>query len=249
MSGLPIARSAVQPEFTELQRRIMMMLRQQWHSGVAILTALSLGTATIAPLIGFERPAAAGIFAQQSNSTQRLSQNSSGRIRAGSSIYVAEPDGKKIIVVPEETAPITLVTQEALRSDSGTVLVPRGTKIEGEFRPAEDGTQFVARRIIFRDGFERSLNARTNIVNYRKKIQKGTNTDPIWQGALVGGAASVAISSIVTKPGVFKTLAGAGAGALAGWLLAGRKRVEVIVVRPEEPLTLTLDSDLVLSGR
>lgn len=228
------------------------MLKQQWHSGVAILTALSLGTGTVAPLIGFERPAAAGIFAQQSSSStlhNRVSQNTSGRIRQGTSIYVAEPNGKKIIVVPEETAPVTLVTQEALRSDAGTVLVPRGTKIEGEFRPAEDGTQFVARRIIFRDGFERSLNAHTNIVNYRKKIQKGTNTDPIWQGALVGGAASVAISSIVTKPGVFKTLAGAGAGALAGWLLAGRKRVEVIVVRPEEPLTLTLDSDLLLSGR
>jgi hypothetical protein len=134
-----------------------------------------------------------------------------------------------------------------VRSQAGTVVIPRDTRIEGEFRPAQDGTRFVARRIILRDGSEQNINARTNVVNYRKTIQRGTNTDPIWQGALVGGGASVLISSIVTRPGIFKTLAGAGAGALAGYLIGGRKRSEVIVVRPDEPLSLTFDSDLVLN--
>jgi hypothetical protein len=228
------------------------MLKQHWHSSFAVLTALSLGAATIAPLIGFERPADAGIFAQQNNSglsnNNTISQSSSGRIRQGTTVEIEQPDGKKIIVMPDETVAVAMITRDAVRSQSGTVLIPRDTRILGEFRPAQDGTQFVARRIIFRDGTERNINARTNVVNYRKKIQKGTNTDPIWQGALVGGGASVLISSIVTRPGVFKTLAGAGAGALAGYLIAGRKRTEVIVVRPEEPLTLTFDSDLVVSG-
>lgn len=224
------------------------MLRQQWHSGVAILTALSLGTGTIAPLIGFERPAAAGIFAQQNTGTQRnrISQNTSGRVLEGTSFEVVEPNGKRIIVTPDETARVTLETREAVRSQAGTVLIPRGTRIEGEFRPAEDGTRFVARRIIFRDGTEQNIDGSTNIVNERRRIQRGTNTDPIWQGALVGGAASAVISSIVTRPGIFKTLAGAGAGALAGYLIGGRKRTEVIVVEPDEPLTLTLDADLVV---
>lgn len=222
------------------------MLKQHWHSSLAVLTALSLGAGTIAPLVGLERPANAGIFAQQDNSGL-LSQNSSGRVRAGTTVEVEQPDGKRIIVTPDETVAVTLVTRDAVRSQSGTVLIPRGTKIDGEFRPAQDGTEFVARRIIFRDGTERNINARTNIVNYRRKIQRGTNTDPIWQGALVGGGASVLISSIVTRPGIFKTLAGAGAGALAGYLIGGRKRTEVIVVRPEEPLSLTFDSDLALN--
>lgn len=224
------------------------MLRQQWHSGVAILTALSLGTGTIVPLIGFERPAAAGIFAQQNTGTQRnrISQNTSGRVLEGTSFEVVEPNGKRIIVTPDETARVTLETREAVRSQAGTVLIPRGTRIEGEFRPAEDGTRFVARRIIFRDGTEQNIDGSTNIVNERRRIQRGTNTDPIWQGALVGGAASAVISSIVTRPGIFKTLAGAGAGALAGYLIGGRKRTEVIVVEPDEPLTLTLDADLVV---
>jgi hypothetical protein len=228
------------------------MLKQHLNASVAVLTALSLGTGTIVPLIGFERPAAAGIFAQQSNGVlQRgtISQNTSGRIEEGTTFDVVQPDGKRIIVTPDETVAVTLVTREAVRSQAGTVLIPRGTRIDGEFRPEGDGTQFVARRIIFRDGTERNLDARSNVVNERRKIQKGSNTDPIWQGALVGGGASVLISSIVTRPGIFKTLAGAGAGALAGYLLAGRKRTEVIVVRPDEPLSLTLDSDLVISSR
>jgi hypothetical protein len=226
------------------------MLKQHWHSSLAVLTALSLGAGTIAPLFAFERPADAGIFAQQGNSGllhNRISQNTSGRVRAGTTVEVEQPDGKRIVLTPDETVSVTLVTRDPVRSQSGTILIPRGTKIEGEFRPAQDGTEFVARRIIFRDGTERNINARTNIVNYRKKIQRGTNTDPIWQGALVGGGASVLISSIVTRPGIFKTLAGAGAGALAGYLIGGRKRTEVIVVDPDQPLSLTFDSDLVVS--
>jgi hypothetical protein len=228
------------------------MLKQHLHSSVAVLTALSLGTATIVPLVGFGRPAAAGIFAEQNSGVlqrRTISQNTSGRIQEGTTFDVVQPDGKRIVLTPDETAAVTLVTRDAVRSRAGTVLIPRGTRIDGEFRPSGDGTQFVARRIIFRDGTERNLNARSNVVNYRKKIQNGTNTDPIWQGALVGGGASVLISSVVTRPGVFKTLAGAGAGALAGYLLAGRKKTEVIVVRPDEPLSLTLESDLIISGR
>jgi hypothetical protein len=228
----------------------LFMLKRQWHSSVAILTALSLGAGTISQLIGFEVPATARTAAQQSGTRSRIDiaqSLSSGQIRRGTVLDVAEPNGKRIIVLPDETARVTLVTTQSVRSQ--TALIPEGTKIEGEFRPAGDGTQFVARRIIFRDGTSQSIDGRSNIVNYRKTIQKGS-TDPIWQGALVGGGASVLISSIVTKPGIAKTLAGAGAGALAGYLLGGRRKsTEVIVVRPNEPLTLTLDSNLILNNR
>lgn len=216
---------------------------------VAFLTALSVGASVIVPLIGLQKPAAAGIFADQSRQPTRIAQYNSGRVRVGTAVHLEQPNGKRIVLAPEETASVTLVTQEAVRSDSGAILIPRGTKVDGEFRPTQDGTQFVARRIIFQDGLERSLNAHTNIINTRRQIKKGVNTDPIWQGALVGGTASVLISSIVTKPGVFKTLAGAGAGALSGFLLGGRKKTEVIVIEPTQPLNLIFDSDLLLNGR
>jgi hypothetical protein len=222
------------------------MARQKWQSSVAVLMVLGLSTATVAPIAMLEQPAMAGIFAQSGSNS-----SSSRDVLSGTRIRVEEQDGKKIVIGPDETFAATLVTTEEVRSDRGTVLIPRGTEVKGEFRPARDheGTQFIARRIIFRDGTERDLDASSNILNTRKKISKGVNVDPIWQGALVGGGASAIISSIVSDVGIFKVLGGAGAGALAGWLIAGRKKTEVIVIEPSENLELTLDSDLALSSR
>lgn len=220
------------------------MLRQKVQSSLAALMVLGLSTTSIAPIVMLEQPAIAGIFAQSGSSRSR-------EVLEGTRIRVEEQDGKKIVIGPEETFAATLVTVEEVRSERGTILIPRGTKIEGEFRPADDreGTQFVARQIILRDGTERDLDASSNVVNTRKRISKGVNVDPIWQGALVGGGASAIISSIVSDVGIFKVLGGAGAGALAGYLIAGRKKTEVIIIEPSEQLELTLDSDLILSGR
>ncbi|MCG9891488.1 MAG: hypothetical protein MH252_10480 [Thermosynechococcaceae cyanobacterium MS004] len=227
------------------------MLKPTLRTNIAVLMALSLGTSSIAPLVMLERPAVAGIFSQ-SNSVSQRNPVRGGDVFSGTRIRVEEQDGKKIVIGPDENLAATLVTVEPVRSDRGTILIPRGTQIEGEFRPARDreGTQFFARRIIFRDGTERNLDASSNVINTRKRIRKGVNIDPIWQGAIVGGGASAIISSIVSDVGIFKVLGGAGAGALAGWLLAGRKKTEVIVVDPAvESLELTLDSDLLLSSR
>lgn len=227
------------------------MLKPTLRTNIAVLMALSLGASSIAPLVMLERPAVAGIFSQ-SNSVSQRNPVRGGDVFSGTRIRVEEQDGKKIVIGPDENLAATLVTVEPVRSDRGTILIPRGTQIEGEFRPARDreGTQFFARRIIFRDGTERNLDASSNVINTRKRIRKGVNIDPIWQGAIVGGGASAIISSIVSDVGIFKVLGGAGAGALAGWLLAGRKKTEVIVVDPAvESLELTLDSDLLLSSR
>ncbi len=226
------------------------MLKQQWHSGVALMTALSLGTGTLISLAGAEFPANARTVSQQNNGSSRtiVAQSNSGLFTRGTVIDVAEPNGRRIVLAPNDSANVTLVTTRTIQANSGYGAIPRGTKIEGEFRPVGDGTQFVAKRIIFRNSNSRNIDARSNIVSYRTTVKKGS-TDPIWQGALAGGGASVIISSVVSKPGIAKTLAGAGAGALAGYLIGGggSKSKEVIVVRPNQSLALTLDSDLVLS--
>jgi hypothetical protein len=233
----------------------MGMLKGNWHSGFAVLTALSLSTSVAMPFVILEQPAVAQRFDDERLDDERFDGRRPsgwivGRVEAGTSVMVMEPNRKKIVLTPDETVDVTLVTREPMRAASGTVLIPRGTKVEGEFRPAQDGTQFVARRVLLENGSTLRLDATSNVVDNRQTVAKGNNTDPIWQGALVGGAASAIISSVVTKPGVFKTLAGAGAGALAGWLIGGRsKKSEVIVVRPRDTLTLTLNSDLVLRDR
>jgi hypothetical protein len=199
---------------------------------------LSVGATSAVPVLMLSEPATAGIVAQ------RLARV----VPAGTSIPLKQPDGKRIIVTPDETVRVTLVTTEEVRSRRDNTVIPAGTRIRGEFRPTNGGTAFYADRIELSGG-DRNIMGRTNVINNRQTIKKGVNTNRIWQGALVGGGAATVISALVTRPGVFKTLAGAGAGALAGWLIGrnGGRETDVIVVDKNDFLDLRLDEDLLVS--
>lgn len=223
------------------------MLKRSWKSGVAVLMTLGLTTTgTVVPLMLLERPAVAGLFSPSNSNSD--SDTVTVQVPSGTTLRVAEKDGKKIIITPDETLNVTLVTTESVRSSMGTVLIPRGATITGQFQPAEDGTQFVAQQITLSDGTQRDLDARSNILDERETIDKGRNWGAVWKGALVGGAAATLISALVSRVGIFKVLGGAGAGALGGFLLGGQKKAEVIVVQPDRDLTLTLDSNLNLNS-
>jgi hypothetical protein len=211
------------------------MFSKTYKLTVSTLMVVGVGSSPLLPLL-IPQTAAAQIYVQNSNRV----------IPAGTILPLREPNGQRIIVAPDETADVTLVTTEAVRGPRGGVLIPRGARVRGEFRPTNGGTAFYARRIELRNG-DRSITGRTNVVNNRRTIRRGTNTDPIWQGALVGGGAAALISTFVGGgPGLFKTLGGAGVGALAGWLIAGRSRgsADVIVINRNAPLELRVDDDL-----
>jgi hypothetical protein len=92
------------------------MLKKSWKSGVAVFMTLGLTTTgTVVPLMLLERPAVAGLFSQSDGNTVQ--------VPSGTTIRVAEQDGKKIIITPDETMNVTLVTTEAVRSSMGTVLI------------------------------------------------------------------------------------------------------------------------------
>jgi hypothetical protein len=212
------------------------MWNQTWKSSVAALMMVSVGTTTTLPMLVMTQPATAGIFAQN----RRV-------VPAGTIIPLEQPDGKRIVVTPDESVKVTLVTVEDVQGRRGNAVIPRGTKVKGEFRPTNGGTAFYAQRIELPNG-SREIEGRTNVIDTRTTVKKGSS-DPIWQGALVGGGAATIISALVTRPGIGKTLLGAGVGAAAGWLIGGRGRsAEVIVVEPERNnLDLRLENDLFLS--
>jgi hypothetical protein len=214
------------------------MFNQPLKSSIAALMMLSVGATSAVPVLMLSEPATARIVAP------RLARV----VPAGTSLPLKQPDGKRIIVTPDETVRVTLVTTEEVRSRRDNTVIPAGTRVRGEFRPTNGGTAFYAERIELPGG-DRNINGRTNVINNRRTIKKGVNTDRIWQGALVGGGAATVISALVTRPGVFKTLAGAGAGALAGWLIGrnGGQARDVIVVDNNDFLDLRLEEDLLVS--
>lgn len=221
-----------------------MLISQRWRSSTALFLALGITSTTALPLV-LAIPATA--LAEPILIGQRFPQSERVRVPEGTRIPVELEEAEKIVVTPDETAPVTLTVASDVRTTSGTILIPAGSKIEGNLTPTDDGTQFVAEELIIRNSNQRlPIDAISQVITDRETIDKGTNVEAILKGAAIGGAASAIIAEIFGAIDLTEVLGGTGLGALAGLLLGGRKKAEVIVVYPETDLDLTLQSDLVL---
>lgn len=209
-----------------------------FRSGTAILMTLSILSAAGAPVLM--------TLPTQAAQPQLFSQSGRARVAEGTVIPVSY-DKERILLKPGESMEITLKVDRNITSTSGTILIPRGSTIEGELQPTDDdeGVQFVARELILRNGQRYDLDATSDVVTRREKLRRDANTASILQGAAIGAAASAILSEVFGDIGFLKVLAGAGLGAAGGFFF-GRKTVEVISVEPETDLDLTLESDLVL---
>ena len=217
-----------------------MITSQKWRSATAAILALGITVATSAPLV----------VATPAEAQQRISQFDSIRIPSGSVIPVSyEKD--KIVVTRDETAPLTLTVARDIRTDQGRVLIPAGSQIVGELRPVKRrnqvGTQFVATELIVSRRQRYRIDGNSQVITRTERVQKGAGAGSVVQGAALGAAAAAALAGISGDKAIAteEVLGGAGIGALAGVLL-GRRSVDVIVIRPEEDLSVRLRSDIVL---
>jgi hypothetical protein len=219
-----------------------MLLPKRWKTGTALTLAMTT-VSTLAIPLTFIKPAIAAPFlvAQTFPDTWR------NTIPSGTQIPITyEKD--KIVVTPDETAPVKLKVAQDITTSGGTVLIPEGSVIEGELRPNGDGTQFVAKNLVIAGQKEKTpIDATSEVITRRETINK--RSDPkILQGAAIGGAAAAILSEIFGRIDLWEVLGGAGLGALASVLIRDRKEVEVIIVNPQEDLTLTLQSDFALEN-
>src|SRR4028119_806264 len=216
-----------------------MITSQKWRSATAAILALGITVGTSAPLV----------VATPAEAQQRISQFDSIRIPSGSVIPVSyEKD--KIVVTREETAPLTLTVARDIRTAQGRVLIPAGSQIVGALQPVrrgnQMGTQFVARELIISRRQRYRIDGNSGIITRTERVQKGSGTESLAQGAALGAAAA-ALAGITGDKAIAteEVLGGAGLGALAGVLL-GRRSVDVIVIRPQQDLAVRLRSDIVL---
>ena len=224
-----------------------MMTQKSWKTGLALALTLGMSSVPVLPLLT-QASATAQVF-----SSPRRASNRTFRIVRGTVLPAEYDDGEttKIVVTPDESLDLTLRTSRAVRSTRGTEIIPAGTEIIGQIEPYRDGVRFVAQTLLLEDGTEQEIEATSRVFADRQEVDGRRNNDSVWQGALVGGAAATIISAAVTDVGIFKTLAGAGAGALTGWLL-GRDRTrskEVIVIDPQRDLNLVVNEEFLLSRR
>jgi uncharacterized membrane protein YoaK (UPF0700 family) len=225
-----------------------MLTLKQVKSQAVLMMAIAMPVASLAPIL-----TASSVSAQSFPSTLRVAQARPAlfnqvRISAGAVLPVGTEKGDKITLTPGETKQFTLLIAQNLRSANGDLLVPAGSKVEGEFRPAGNGIQYVAKTLVLTDGQRYSIDAASQVVSRREKIRQGVSTRAIWQGA-AGGAAAAAVLGVLTgdkKISVPEVLVGGAVGA-AGGAAIGRKEKEVIAVLPNQDLSLRLNQVLALN--
>lgn len=232
-----------------------MLVSPRWQSQTALIMALGITVTSVTPIL-MANPATAtpqSYTVAQGRRFPRqrppISQQSTRVIvPSGTLIRVKSEEAEKIVVMPDETAPVTLTTTRDIRSSSGTILIPAGSTIEGELRPVSRGTQFFAKNLIVKNTNRViPLNAKSQVITETETIKKGTDVSSILKGAAIGAAAAAVLSEVFGDIDLIEVLAGGGLGALGGLLLGGKKEVDVFVVYPESDLGLTLQSDLLLN--
>jgi len=144
----------------------------------------------------------------------------SGTVSAGTRISVEYPNSDQIILRRNERRDLTLTVARDIRESRGDIVIPEGSRIEGELRPADGGTRFVADRLVLRNGRDYDIDASSDIVTRNRSI----------------------LGSI-TRDGRIDV------GTILGEVLGGRgerDRSEVVVVYPDTDLDLTLRNDLTI---
>jgi hypothetical protein len=218
-----------------------MLISNRWQSKAALVMALGMTSTAAVPLL-ISAPAVAD--SPPYIVGQLFSQSSRVLLPAGSRIPVRYDEAERIIVTPRETASVTLTVAENIRY-RGTTVIPAGSRIEGELRPASGGTQFFAKELIYRNGRRLPINARSQVITDTETITKGSNPN-ILRGAAIGAAAAAVLSEIFGSINLGTVLTGAGVGVLGELLLnRGRREVEVVVVDADTDLNLTLQKDLI----
>lgn len=171
-------------------------------------------------------------------------------VPAGTVLATAYDSAEKIVVLPEETAPLTLRVDQALTSSTGQVLVPAGSLVEGELRPSSGGTQFVAQTLVLPNGQRLPIAATSAVVTTRETITSGATVGETLAGAILGSGAAAAIARTTgdQSVGTLEVLAGAATGATAARIFR-RDRVEVIAITADSDLNLTLSQPLAIAGQ
>ncbi|MEO1402325.1 MAG: hypothetical protein AAFV72_13930 [Cyanobacteria bacterium J06635_1] len=219
-----------------------MVFSKCWRSSTALIISTVITSALPISTLGLS----AAVAATQLETTVTESVNTVTLARVidtDTQIPVALEEAERIIVAPGETEAVTLTVTEHIRAEDNTILIPRGSQIEGVLEPVEQGVQFVAREVVIATSNERlPIFASSQVVSQTETISRKSDPE-LLEGAAIGAAGGALIGEIFGSIDVLEVLGGAGAGLIASLLLRGNEEVEVFVIEPENDLTLTLEDD------
>lgn len=222
----------------------------RWKSSTAALMTMAMAMSAMTPLFTFA-PA---------NAQFNINQPRVISIPANVTLPVTY-EKEKVVVSPGESSALTLRIANDIIDRNRNILIPSGTEVFGRLEPvnfnggsqnqnrSNKGVRFVAQELVFPSGRRLSINATSKTITRTETISKGADTGQILTDAAIGAGAATLISLVTgnRRIEVLEPVGGAAAGALASVLLR-KKQGEVFVIRPDQDLAITLNSNLVLSG-
>ncbi|MBD2664076.1 S-layer homology domain-containing protein [Richelia sinica] len=169
-------------------------------------------------------------------------------IPQGTVIPVKYEKAKKILVTKEETAPLTLTVAQNIITQDKRILIPAGSEVVGQLKPAQGGSQFVAQKLVLTTGEEYTLSATSNVITKTETVTKGASTGTIIQNTVLGAGAAAAVAAVTGDRAIAteEILGGAGIGALIS-LFLGKTSVELIAIEPNTDLQMTINQNLPIS--
>jgi hypothetical protein len=169
-------------------------------------------------------------------------------IPQGTAIPVKYDKAEKILVTKEETAPLTLTVSQNVVTQGGAVVIPAGSQVIGQLKPAKGGSQFVAQKLVLTTGQEYQLNATSDVITKTETIKKGISTGAIIKDTILGAGAAAAVSAVTGDRAIAteEVLGGAAIGGLFG-LFFGKKSVDLIAINPDTDLQMTINQNLLVS--
>ncbi|MBU7582964.1 MAG: S-layer homology domain-containing protein [Nostoc sp. TH1S01] len=171
-------------------------------------------------------------------------------IPQGTVIPVKYDQAKKILVTKDETAPLTLTVDQNVVTQDGTVVIPAGSQVVGQLKPAKGGSQFMAQKLVLTTGQEYQIAATSNVISKTETVKKGTSARAIITDTVLGAGAAAAVSAVTGDRAIAteEVLGGAAIGGLIG-LFFGRNSVDLIAINPNTDLEMTVNQNLLVSVR
>ncbi|MFB2937149.1 hypothetical protein ACE1B6_18035 [Aerosakkonemataceae cyanobacterium BLCC-F154] len=176
------------------------------------------------------------------------------RVPAGTKLSVNYNGPKKILVSPNEPAPIPLKLElvKTISDFNAYYLIPAGSQIIGELVTMQDQktAQFVAKELVLSNGRRIEISATSRIIQRTSEISKNQKVERIIKNSALGTAAAAAFAAMSGNPLIAsqEVLLNSGFGSSPELIgtFRNQEKATIITIFPNNDFTLTLNSDLVL---
>ncbi|MDR7922205.1 S-layer homology domain-containing protein [Thermosynechococcus sp. HY213] len=113
---------------------------------------------------------------------------------AGQQIPARFPDAERIVLSPNESVAIRLVTATDVRDSQGRVVIPVGSEIFGQIQPAQGGSQFVANTVVINNR-QLPIAANSQVIRTIRDA-RDPNIGNVFRNAAIGSAVAAGISGL-----------------------------------------------------